>query len=130
MPPAYPMLFAGGAVWGEQWLASLTTGQARLAQGITWGALVIGALSAAAVALPLAPVNSPWWNVASDLNDGFKESLGWPELAETVAGIYAVLPAAEKAQTGILAGNYGAAMYPARLAQKQGHDEDLPAVRW
>jgi 4-amino-4-deoxy-L-arabinose transferase-like glycosyltransferase len=109
MTPAYPMLFAAGAVLGEEWLGSLPTGKARLVKGGTWGALAVGAVSAAWVALPLAPVNSPWWNVASDLNDGFKESIGWPELTETVANIYTALPAAEKARTGILAGNYGVA---------------------
>ncbi len=44
-----------------------------------------------------------------DLHDTFTEQIGWPELAGTVAGIYAALPAAEKPQTGILTGNYGEA---------------------
>jgi 4-amino-4-deoxy-L-arabinose transferase-like glycosyltransferase len=109
MPPAYPMLFAAGAVLGEKWLTSLSAGKARLVQGITWGVLVIGGVTAAPVTLPITPVNSPAWEVASDINDGFKESIGWPELTETVAGIYASLPAEEKAQAGILAGNYGEA---------------------
>ncbi len=107
--PAYPMLIAAGAVLGEQWLASLSAGKARLARGITYGALAVGGSLMAAVSLPLAPINSPWWDVASTVNDGFKESVGWPELTETIAGIYASLPAEEKAQAGILAGNYGEA---------------------
>ncbi len=107
--PAYPMLIAAGTVVGERWLTSLSAGKARLVQGITYGALVVGGSLMAAVSLPLAPINSPWWDVASTVNDGFKESVGWPDLTETVADIYASLPAEEKAQAGILAGNYGEA---------------------
>jgi 4-amino-4-deoxy-L-arabinose transferase-like glycosyltransferase len=109
LTPAYPMLIAAGAVLGEEWLASLPAGKARLVRGITYGALAVGGSLMAAVTLPLAPINSPWWDVASTVNDGFKESIGWPDLTETVAGIYASLPAEEKAQAGILAGNYGEA---------------------
>jgi hypothetical protein len=47
--------------------------------------------------------------MALEMHDNFAEEIGWPELVETVAGIYTALPAAEKAQTGILAGNYGEA---------------------
>ena len=38
-----------------------------------------------------------------------KESVGWPEMVETVAGIYAALPAQDRPQAGILTGNYGEA---------------------
>jgi len=47
--------------------------------------------------------------MTSSVNDGFKESVGWPELVETVAGIYAALPATDRPQAGILTGNYGEA---------------------
>ena len=71
--------------------------------------LAIGGLAVGALVLPLAPVNSPWWDVASGINGEFREEIGWPELAEAVAGIYAALPAEEKSRAGILAGNYGEA---------------------
>jgi len=38
-----------------------------------------------------------------------REEIGWQELTETTAGIYAKLPAEEKLQAGILTGNYGEA---------------------
>ena len=47
--------------------------------------------------------------MTSGVNDGFKESVGWPELVETVARIYAALPANDRPQAGILTGNYGEA---------------------
>jgi hypothetical protein len=78
-------------------------------QGITWVALVVGGATFAAIALPIAPVNSGLWDLTSEIHDGFTEEIGWQELTETVAGIYAKLPAEEKPQAGILTGNYGEA---------------------
>ncbi len=43
------------------------------------------------------------------INPEFREEIGWPELVKTVAQIHAALPEGEKAQAGILAGNYGEA---------------------
>lgn len=107
--PAYPMLFAGGAVVVEQWLTSWPATRARVVQGIIWVAFAIGGVVFATVALPIAPVNSRLWNVVSEINGELKEEIGWPELVETVAGIYAALPADEKPLAGILTGNYGEA---------------------
>lgn len=59
--------------------------------------------------LPITPVNSDWWNFANKMHENFGDEIGWPELVETVAEIYAGLPAAERSQTGILTGNYGEA---------------------
>jgi hypothetical protein len=109
MAPAYPMLLAAGAVLEEKAVASLTAGWSRLLRGYTCGALAVGGVLAIAVVLPVAPVNSSWWKVANRVNEDFREEIGWPELVETVAGIYASLPAEERAHAGILAGNYGEA---------------------
>lgn len=109
LSPAYPMLIAAGIVTWERWLARLSIGWARFGWGVMWVALGIGAIFSGALMLPIAPVNSDWWHFTSEVHDNFVEEIGWPELAETVADIYAVLPAAEQAQTGILTGNYGEA---------------------
>jgi hypothetical protein len=106
---AYPMLIAAGAVLMEQWLALLHTSRARLLRATVWVTFAISGTLFAAVALPIAPVNSEWWNTVSEINGEFKEEIGWPELVQTVAGIYAALPAPDKPQTGILTGNYGEA---------------------
>ena len=47
--------------------------------------------------------------MVSEINGELNEQIGWPELAETVAGIYSKLPDEEKPRTGILTGNYGEA---------------------
>lgn len=109
LAPAYPMLIAAGAVAWERWLASLPVGAARLVGGVTWGALLLGAVMGGALMLPIAPVSSAWWQFTSQVHDNFVEEIGWPELVKTVNDIYTALPAAEQAQTGILAGNYGEA---------------------
>jgi len=97
---SYPMLFAGGAVWAEQWIASR-----RALAGI---ALVLGA-AFGAILVPIGSVNSWWWNHVASRIDDFREEIGWPELVETVAGIRDTLPAEERQGLGILAGNYGEA---------------------
>lgn len=109
LAPAYPMLFAGGAVLIEGWLASLSTWVARLFRGIIWAGFAISGVAFALVALPVAPVNSPLWDTVSEINGELKEEIGWPELVETVAKIYNSLPAEEKPLTAILTGNYGEA---------------------
>jgi 4-amino-4-deoxy-L-arabinose transferase-like glycosyltransferase len=106
---AYPMLFAGGAVCLDRWLLCGPPLRARVVRGLLWGAFAAGGPLLAVVALPVAPVNSAAWNIASEINTELKEEIGWPELVETVAGIYHALSPAEQLQTGILTGNYGEA---------------------
>ena len=62
-----------------------------------------------AMTLPLAPVNSAWWKVTMAFNTEPREMIGWKELVDTVATIHSALPAGERAQAGILTGNYGEA---------------------
>lgn len=106
--PLYPMLFAAGAVWLEQWIGGLSPGRARVAKGITWALVLIGGVVVVALG-PYAPINSGLWKVANDINGDLREEVGWPELTQAVAGIYNGLPAETRAHTAILAGNYGAA---------------------
>jgi len=120
--PAYPMLLAAGAVAGESWMGSLRPAWARLARGLTAAALVVGAALGGALMLPIAPVGSDLWNITSAVHDNFVEQVGWPELVETVAGIYAALPAEQRARTAILAGNYG----EAGAVNLYGPAHDLP----
>jgi len=105
----YPMLYAGGSVWGEQWLASARRGWTALARAVAWTGLAVDIVLVSAIAMPLAPVNSRWWNVASRIQGDFREEIGWPELVETVAAIRDSLPEADRARLGVMAGNYGEA---------------------
>jgi Dolichyl-phosphate-mannose-protein mannosyltransferase len=174
LAPAYPMLYAAGAVWIERkWLAasggasewrerneaacgklegisgSLTTdtrqetdnAETRSAQRtaektgarqsewntalsvgrpapfgtrhsknirrIVWICLVLDIIFAAAVALPMAPVGSRWWNLSSRVVTVFPEEIGWPEFVQAVADVRAQLPEQDRKRLAILAGNYG-----------------------
>ncbi|MCI0393625.1 MAG: glycosyltransferase family 39 protein [Chloroflexi bacterium] len=122
LAPAYPMLLAAGTVFVEQWLATKSARLARLGRGLAWAALAAGAAIGAALMLPIAPINSGWWNTVSQVHDNFVEQIGWPELVETVAGIYAAQSAEEEPQPGILAGNYG----EAGAINLYGPDHGLP----
>jgi hypothetical protein len=98
LAPAYPMLFAAGAVWIEQ--------RSRMSRGVVCVLLVMGGMTSAAPVLPVAPVGSSWWRLADHINGGnFNEQLGWPELAETLAHIRDTLPADERASAGIFTGD-------------------------
>ncbi len=109
MAPAYPMLFAAGAVFWENWLSRRRPRAVRAGRIATWSALGAGAVFSAILMMPLAPIHSAGWRLTSKVHDNFREQIGWPQLAQTVAGIYAALPAAEKPHTAILVGNYGEA---------------------
>ena len=109
LAPAYPMLLAAGAVWGEQWVRSLSTRSALTVRRITWRVLAVAGLADAAVTLPVAPLNSAWWRVADRINGNFNYEIGWPDLVETVAKIRESLPVQEQARLGILAGDDGEA---------------------
>jgi hypothetical protein len=110
LAPAYPMLLAAGAVWGESWVSSLSVRVAVRARGITWRTLAVAGLIAAAATLPVAPLNSGWWRVADQMNGGnFGNQIGWPDLAETVAKVRDSLPVEERTRVGVLAGDEGEA---------------------
>ncbi|HSL43579.1 MAG TPA: glycosyltransferase family 39 protein [Anaerolineales bacterium] len=103
LAPAYPMLIAAGAVSWQGSMDQLVEEKARRRLRSTWVGIVIGTIISAALALPIAPINSPLWNITSEVHDTFTEQIGWPEMIETVAGIYEGLPEEEKSRAGILA---------------------------
>ena len=118
--PAYPMLFAGGAIVWERRLA-----RPRLAW-VKWsyGALMVlmGALLAPTV-LPLLPPET-YIRYASfthlhqpsienqklgPLPQLFADQFGWPEMTATVARAFNSLPPNVRARTAIFCQNYGQA---------------------
>jgi hypothetical protein len=106
---AYPMVYAAGSVWGEKWLASLSSGWAIAGRSATVFVLALDIVVAGALVLPLAPIHSRWWNLSSKIQGDFVEEVGWKELAETVAAIRNTLPPEQRGRFAILAANYGEA---------------------
>jgi 4-amino-4-deoxy-L-arabinose transferase-like glycosyltransferase len=107
--PAYPMLLGAGAVWAEGRLASLNPRSRTAAVSATWATLAVCGLITFSLVAHIAPINSTWWRVADAANGGFNQEIGWPELAATVASVRDSLPPAERANTGVLAGDDGEA---------------------
>ena len=107
--PAYVMLLAAGCAWFENWLEGRSVKSRQAGMRLIWGLLAIGSLVGILLIKPIAPINSPLWNITSDLNPEVVEMVGWPDLADQVAGIYQSIPEDQKPSTVILAGNYGEA---------------------
>jgi len=122
--PAYVMLLAAGCVWFENWLGARTERSRRLGLGLLWGMQVIGSLIGIILMKPIVPINSPLWEVTSDVNGEFVEMIGWQDLTAQVAEIYQSIPEADKPRTVILTGNYG----EAGAFDLYGQDYDLPRV--
>jgi hypothetical protein len=103
---AYPVLIAMGAGMGERWVASLSRLWARTVESVFFAGLAAMGLYACALLLPLAP-SGPLMRFALGHNNDLREEIGWNTLVKTVAGIRDSLPDAQRANAGILVGNYG-----------------------
>jgi hypothetical protein len=117
--PAYPMLFAAGAVLCEKLLQA----RRRLAWlKVAYPVILVAAGAAAApLVLPMLPVATllryqrtlgielPKSEVGhvGPLPQHFGDMFGWPELVETVARVYHSLPPEERAKAAIFANSYG-----------------------
>jgi hypothetical protein len=109
MGPAYPMLYAAGAVWGEGWLATMQRGRAMTLRWAVWAALAFELAFTTAFWLPMAPLNSRWWAITNQVQGDFREQIGWRELVQEVAKIRDSLTPEERAHLGIIGTNYGEA---------------------
>jgi dolichyl-phosphate-mannose-protein mannosyltransferase len=117
--PIYPMLFAGGAVVIERWLATRAT-WTRAAVVAMIGLATLPAIPLVTWMLPperlMAYQDAIGVRLSktevgheSRLPQSVADQFGWPEMVREVADIYAALPTDERTQTGIWAGNYGEA---------------------
>jgi hypothetical protein len=105
--PADSVAVAAGVVALAAWLRD--GGRRRLA---TAAALAVLQVAVLVLALPVVlPVRTTASMVSSGVwKDSFyKDEIGWPELAEQTASAWRNLPAAQRADGAIVAGNYGEA---------------------
>lgn len=107
--PLYPVLIAGGSVLLGNLLANLRPAVSRLIYGVQWTAIVAGGVVFVLLVMPVAPIGSRIWEITSKLHDQFREEIGWPDLARSVADVYQTLSPQERERSGILTGNYGEA---------------------
>ncbi len=120
LAPAYPMLFAAGAVAIEAWIGE--AGRQWIKKAILVP-LVMGGMVAAPLALPILPINAAaayarFWDVervqverepSGKLPQMYADMMGWRHQVRVVAGVFRSLPVAERSQVAILAKNYGQA---------------------
>jgi 4-amino-4-deoxy-L-arabinose transferase-like glycosyltransferase len=114
--PAYPILFAAGAVVFERvplrpWLAWIRPAYVALLAlaGILLAPAVMPILPPATVVHAYGPLTQP-------LGDRF----GWDSLTQTVEQVYAGLPPAQRAQACVLTQNYGESGALSQLAAPGG----------
>jgi len=120
--PAYPLLMAAGGVAFEEFAQA----RSRLSLRVPVPAVVIlGGLIGVPFGVPVLPVDSflrysqalPYSNLVKTERDAvpvempqlYADMFGWETMAGTVARVYRDLPAADRADCAILAGNYGEA---------------------
>ncbi|HXO45617.1 MAG TPA: glycosyltransferase family 39 protein [Candidatus Cybelea sp.] len=120
--PVYPILIAAGGVAIERLLEPTGLRFMRVALPVL---LIIGGLIALPFGVPLLPVGTfvryselvPAASAVKTERDAvdaplpqlYSDMFGWDTLATTVAQVYQGLPEADRADCGILGGNYGEA---------------------
>jgi 4-amino-4-deoxy-L-arabinose transferase-like glycosyltransferase len=109
LAPAYPVLYAGGSILGEQIVSSWRRPYAIAVRTAAVLAVLANIVIGVAFFVPIAPINSKWATRVLKSNDDLREEIGWEELVQIVAQIRNSLPDNERARSGILAGNYGEA---------------------
>jgi 4-amino-4-deoxy-L-arabinose transferase-like glycosyltransferase len=112
-----PALLGSGAVAVDAWLER---GRARARRVLLIAALSVSAVIGATIALPVLPADDADPVIA--VNEDVGETIGWPELAGTVARVYRGLPDSRSAV--ILTRNYG----EAGAIDRYGPDLGLPAA--
>ena len=118
---AFTFLFAAGCVPVERWLAARRPLLSRIRPGAVMAAVMLasGAL-AAPVALSVLPARALHTVPLQKINYDLGETIAWPKLVSLVGREYRALPAAERARTTILTGNYGEAGALARYGPGLG----------
>ena len=121
--PAYTVLIAGGGVAWESWSANRAAPLKALMRAGVALLVVGGGLISLPMAKPVLPIETFVRYAAAlgaapesgerqeegRLPQFFADRLGWPELAETVAGVFDALPPEEQATARVFGGNYGQA---------------------
>jgi hypothetical protein len=107
--PAYPVLYAAGAVALERVLTLRALWLRIAIRSLVLTAMLADAAAVAWAYLPMARVGSAQWNWQMANNSDMKDEIGWPELVAQVAAVRDTLPPADRARLAVLANNYGEA---------------------
>jgi hypothetical protein len=126
LAPAYPVLFAAGAVAIEKWMQRFSSTTART-MSVSW--VVAAALFAFPLSLPVLSVPQTerllqplfgWAVPVRALTHDLHDEFGWREQVATVARVYQALSPEERSHVAILTGNYGEASAVAFFGPQHG----------
>ena len=118
--PAYPVLYAAGAVALERLMEQRTRLLRVSVAAVVLGAMLVDVAAVAWAYLPLWRVGSKGWNWQMKNNSDMADEVGWPELVEQVAAVRDRLPREDLGRLGVLANNYGEAGALALYGPKYG----------
>jgi hypothetical protein len=103
---AYPMILAAGAVAAERWLVKIPRAWRITTQALYFTGLAAIGIYACAVIVPLAS-SGPLRQFALAHNGDLREEIGWDVMLNSIAHVRDSLPAQQRANLGIVVGNYG-----------------------
>ncbi len=107
--PAYPVLYAAGAVALERALAGRRQALPVGVRGLAYAALLGNAAAISWAYLPMWHPGSAGWKWQMTHNYDMADEVGWPEFVEQVAAVRDGLSPQERQGLGLLANNYGEA---------------------
>ena len=107
--PAYPVLYAAGAVALEQLLARYSPFTRLAVRTVVVTALLLDSAAVAWAFLPIWRPRSPGWNWQMKNNNDLADEVGWPEVVAQVAAVRDSLPPQDRSRMAVLANNYGEA---------------------
>ena len=105
---AYPMLLAMGCVVAERWVNSLSRPWRLTTETLFFATLILVGALVTAVVVPLAD-SGRLKDFALSRNGDLREEIGWNELVKTVSDIRDGLSVEQRANAGVIVGNYGEA---------------------
>ena len=116
---AYPMLLAMGVVTSERWLSSISQRRQKVVVSTIFAGLTVYGIAACALIFPWPTSGKPL-NTLIAHNDWLRDEIGWDSLVGKLSQVRNNLPEAQRANVGIVAGNYGEAGAIENLGQPLG----------
>ena len=118
--PAYPVLYAAGAVALERVLTQRAGWLRISARLVVVAAMLVDTALFSWACLPMWRVGSAGWNWQMKNNSDMADEVGWPEFVAQVAAVRDSLSAEDRSRLAILANNYGEAGAIALYGPKYG----------
>ena len=118
--PAYPVLYAAGAVALERVLAARAKWLRVAVPAVVIAAMLVDLAAVSWAFLPMWRPGSAGWNWQMKNNSDMGDEVGWPEFVQQVAAVRDRLPEEERGHYAVLANNYGEAGALALYGPKYG----------